>query len=916
MTMLTKSSFWTNLTGMSLLAVACATPIMMSSVMDRGYEIAKLALAEPLSLFALASILIAHGWRWNGQASTEARIATLCLLLFLAFAGYSTAVSEQPGVALFGTYFRREGLLAWACYAAFFIAMLEWTRRQASSTLLGFLDVVLLASIVPAVYAIQQRLGLDFFFVANRDLTRPNGTLGNPVFLGAYLALLLPITTVRCWQARRHVPELTLWLSLTLLQLSGLLLTQSRGPLLAGILGLALLAGMAAAYKQSRGSFAAIGGFLMVVAVVVTAINTNPAIQRVASGVPLLNRMIYNLEDSAPFTATSLASRSTASRLGIWQAATETFMEAPARVKLLGFGPESAYANYYPHLPDAVLRVSGYSQSNTFDRFHADTLDIGLNYGILGWLLYCGFFSTILLAAVRALFAIAGNTLCWTFAALPLAGGAIAWILVTVAKLPMAIAPAFGLGMGGVWMMLLIGCAWRAARNGLPEHVRAKPELWSLLAGLAVSLLVFWMDAQINIPTLTTRLASFGMAALILAIAATMAGPAPKETDSASTVPQWGIAFAAVAACASFLPAMVLDASMRAQETDRWWLSGIPIGILLTFGALHARIRFTADGYRQSTFGRWVLGTAGITGLYALVHWALVPKVGVVIDPGNTLQLAFVAYLGVVYVLLLSIVFAWIHRIQPARASLQEPLRPPSFLSAISICAVAVLTAYAAWTAGKADIGSRVAGLAASRQPVVSDQILLASIKALPHEREYQRQRTFSHLGRAIEDIKTIGTAPEIFSKVELALDQAEQQARDSLEQFPGDPWIVLALANVMQIRALAIIRPFAPTEGRLAASEANELFNRAYEIFPNQPLVLRNWAQLRFNEGDHWGAYRLIDRMEEVIPNELEPYSERIIIAKQINDLTTIRETMERAASRLDPQTAARLAIVAEMQH
>lgn len=56
--------------------------------------------------------------------------------------------------------------------------------------------------------------------------------------------------------------------------------------------------------------------------------------------------------------------------------------------------------------------------------------------------------------------------------------------------------------------------------------------------------------------------------------------------------------------------------------------------------------------------------------------------------------------------------------------------------------------------------------------------------------------------------------------------------------------------------------------------------FQSAYEIFPNQPLVLRNWAQLRFNEGDQWGAYRLIDRMEKVIPNELEPYSERILIA------------------------------------
>jgi tetratricopeptide (TPR) repeat protein len=113
----------------------------------------------------------------------------------------------------------------------------------------------------------------------------------------------------------------------------------------------------------------------------------------------------------------------------------------------------------------------------------------------------------------------------------------------------------------------------------------------------------------------------------------------------------------------------------------------------------------------------------------------------------------------------------------------------------------------------------------------------------------------------------------------------------------------------------LAVLRPLAPDEGLAAAQEADRLFARAYEISPNQPLLLRNWAQLRFNEGDFWGAFRLIDRMEEVIPNEVEPYSERIEFLKRINELDGIRRTLARAESRLDPAKMAELHTVAGLQ-
>ncbi|MBN8474956.1 O-antigen ligase family protein [Sulfuritalea sp.] len=911
--MLRHATFWNTLAGTLILAIVSATPIMMSSIMDRGYEVAKLALAEPLALLALASILMAKGWRRQGAGSGEARVATLCFLAFLLLAGISTLLSAQPAVAFFGGYFRREGLLAWTAYAAFFIAVLRWTPGRSRSGVIEIVELLLLASVIPAAYAIQQRLGLDFFFVGNRDPGRPNGTLGNPVFLGAYFAVLLPVAVVRCWLGRHRLAELALWLPIILLQATGLLISQSRGPLLALVLGLGLLAVLAAGFRRSRGTFVAIGVLLVAVIAMLVLINANVTAQRVARDLPVLGRLIYNLEGSQPGTATSLASRSTAARLGIWKAATETYVAAPTSAKLFGFGPESAYTHYYPHLPDEVMQVDGYWQSNSYDRFHADTLDIALNYGIFGWLAYFGLFSAVLIAAARALFGVGGRWLYLAFTLIPLAVAAIAAGLARFVGLPSTMVPAVGIGVGGGWLLVLAAFAWRASRNGLPESLRSRPELWMLLAALTSSLLVFWIDVQVNIPTLTSRLISFGIAALVLAVASGLSNPAGEESPVLATTPSWAVVFPIIAACASFLPAVALDASMRAQETERWWLSGIPIGSLLALGALHAWIRSAADSGRPAHVLRWTTIVTGFAAAYAMLHWLLVPNVGPLVDPQNVARLTGIAGVGGLFILLISVaaaVTAW----RQGRMTAEPKISIRSMFVALPAFVLAGLAGFFALTALKADIGSTVGNWAANKQPDVSDRILLATIAAMPHERHYQRQRTFDLLARAMEEVKHSSSA-ENFPKIRGLLDQAEDQAREAMRRFPADPWIVLAVANVMQIRALSAIRPFAPEDGGKAALEADELFARAYEIFPNQPLLLRNWAQLRFNEGDNRSAFRLLDHMEAAIPNEIEPYSERVIMAKQINDMDTVNETIERARQRLDENGIQRLLAVVGIQ-
>ena len=232
------------------------------------------------------------------------------------------------------------------------------------------------------------------------------------------------------------------------------------------------------------------------------------------------------------------------------------------------------------------MQTDGYWQSNSYDRFHADILDISLNYGLLGWLAYCSFFAVAVLAAARALFGLSGAGTVGLFAGLTLAGAVSGAWLANWIGLRAAMAPAAGLGIGGAWLLFLMACSWRAARRGLPDALRSQPLAWLLLAGLVSSLLVFWIDAQVNIPVLTTRMISFGIGALVLAVAAELAGPAASEDpyDAQEDV-SWGTVLPLVAACASFLPAMLLDSTLRPEGLGRWWLFLLPVALLLAFAA-------------------------------------------------------------------------------------------------------------------------------------------------------------------------------------------------------------------------------------------------------------------------------------------------------------------------------------------
>ena len=546
------------LSGAALIALAAVVPVLMSGVMYRSFEVVKLSALAPLALMALGAAAFAPIESGRKQWFGAVEVAGIALLVFLLIAGTGTALSETPAVAFFGNYFRREGLMAWVSYGALFLALRLWAQEESRAT--GFLDTMLVTSAIPAVYALLQRFGLDFYSTSGFEaaLPRPGGSLGNSLFLGAYLAMLLPLALVKAVQTRRRLAPCVAWVSLAGTQALALVFTLSRGPLIAVMAGSALLACLAAARWRRRVVLLCAAGSIVVCAAGVGAINFIPSLGKLASENPVLGRLVYSPDKNLSYASYG-ASRNIATRLGVWQAGMATLGAAPLQQQLIGYGPESAYQHYLAHIPPLVMQFEGYWESNTFDRLHSDILDITLNFGILGWLVYCLFFCAVIYTGAKTLFGLSGGAAAWVFVAVSFWSGVVASVLSIVLGFSGAAWPAFALGLAGGWCLFLIGCAWRslALRTAPPRG--AEPRHWGLVAGLTCALIIFWFDAQVNIPVIATRVISFSCAALLLVLSS---GVTPADDGDRPDLPRadyldylmWGLCFALVAACASFLP--------------------------------------------------------------------------------------------------------------------------------------------------------------------------------------------------------------------------------------------------------------------------------------------------------------------------------------------------------------------------
>jgi len=176
----------------SLILIGIIIPVFFWLPLYDTFDLAKLTLLYALSLIILAM------WLIKAIASKETKLCRtpldIPILAFLGIHILATLTSVSPVLSLFGFYKRYEGLLPMTTYIFLFYVVVNFMNTHKLVTRL--IKTMIMTATVIAIYGICQHFDHDPFKWSFSAKERVFGTFGNPVFLSAYLIMILPLGLV------------------------------------------------------------------------------------------------------------------------------------------------------------------------------------------------------------------------------------------------------------------------------------------------------------------------------------------------------------------------------------------------------------------------------------------------------------------------------------------------------------------------------------------------------------------------------------------------------------------------------------------------------------------------------------------------------------------------------------------------
>ncbi|MDB4976085.1 MAG: hypothetical protein JWN48_4426 [Myxococcaceae bacterium] len=414
-------------------------------------------------------------------------------LLVLATTLLSTLLSLSPHDSFWGVPSRGQGALTLLSQLAIFFAVLAnlETPRQAGR----LVTALILPSLPVALYAIFQRFSLEPLNVTFRetDLARSTSLLGGPVFLGAYLSMVMPFTALRiveAWRSRGalarprfvRLTSLALYGALLLLQGTGLLFSESRGPMLGLVAGAGIALLTVAARAGSRKWVSLLWG-LTALAVLAFALGLPARLLGPPSNAEQA-RMARRAADTfqadgssgGQFRVTTwkVAERVLKNRQPLELADGTRDKRAGLRT-LVGYGPELQYAISPPFYDAELPRVFGYF---LVDRYHNELWDVLLTTGVLGLAAWLCLQSALLQRVFRGLGLLSSTRRTqafWlTYGGAALAGASVAVALrgLSFAMLGLQLGALLGLALyaSGLGLLATSGSERGAQRDGALEQ--------------------------------------------------------------------------------------------------------------------------------------------------------------------------------------------------------------------------------------------------------------------------------------------------------------------------------------------------------------------------------------------------------------------------------------------------------------
>jgi O-antigen ligase len=162
--------------------------------------------------------------------------------LFLSIHGLSALVSQSTTTGIFGVSGRRNGFLTYLAFFLLFLMARRFANKESINSLLFALSCV---GGFEAFYMLVQKIGLD---PAPWSFVYPNtmiGTLGNPDFASAFVALSTPATGYLLYANIKDKKKAAIFVGVFLAQITALAISRVyQGPMalvVAGLMASALL---------------------------------------------------------------------------------------------------------------------------------------------------------------------------------------------------------------------------------------------------------------------------------------------------------------------------------------------------------------------------------------------------------------------------------------------------------------------------------------------------------------------------------------------------------------------------------------------------------------------------------------------------------------------------------------------------
>lgn len=390
--------------------VAIVVPLFFDVFSSRVFEPDKLTAFRGIMLFALAVWLLrelempgAPGRlprRWlEGIKANPLAVPVAILALSYVI---STIFSVQPLVSLLGSYQRLQGTLNNFLYFALFFlvatGLRDWGRVD------RLITTFIIVSVPTSLYGMAQRLGLDPLPWGGDVQSRVAGPAGNPIFLGAYLILVIPFIAARLATvlaklragARdgRTIALTTAYSGALIVNLICLYWTGSRGPWMgfaASVVAMAFFLGVA--LRRRLLLLAPVAGVAAFVAMM--AFLNSPF------GAPLVEANAFAERLASIDDVTTGTNRV---RVLIWfgdgvgKGAAGMVTDNLFRT-IVGYGPETMYVAYNRFYPPQLAHYE--SRTATPDRSHNDLIDFLVTNGVIGLFAYLLILTTFFGLAFR-----------------------------------------------------------------------------------------------------------------------------------------------------------------------------------------------------------------------------------------------------------------------------------------------------------------------------------------------------------------------------------------------------------------------------------------------------------------------------------------------------------------------------------